>query len=265
MMNRRADRAWRTVWLAPLLLLGCAVPVAADLDEPGANRVVVVLESRGVVSDKEADPTAEGRWRVMVARDDASAAITALTQESLPTPESPGVLESIGQGGLVPSRSSEHARLVAGTAGELERSLRQVDGVLGVRVHLAVTSADPLDIGGTPEPPSASVLLRHRGATPPIAPEEVQRLVAGAVPKLEVARVAVVATSVPAPPQSPERELARFGPVTTTRSSLLPLRAGVGVAILLNLSLFALLWFVAMQLRRTRAELEQARAQGPAE
>jgi type III secretion protein J len=222
---------------ALLALSGCGVPIAAALDEGDANRIVVALEDNGVAAHKEPDPQVENRWRVSVARDDASAATAVLTRESLPAEAAPGVLDALGKGSVVPSRAAEHARFVAGTAGELERSLRAVDGVLSVRVHLAVPPSDPLSGETKPTGPTASVLLRHRGATPPIATADIQRLVAGAIPGLGPAQVSVVSSSVPAPGRPPERELSRFGPITVTRASMPPLRIVVGAAALLNLVL----------------------------
>jgi type III secretory pathway lipoprotein EscJ len=85
---------------------GCSVPIAANLDEGDANRVVVALQTEGVAAQKEHDPDGEGRWRVTVTRDDASAAVTVLGAESLPPPSTPGVLEAVGKGSIVPSRMS---------------------------------------------------------------------------------------------------------------------------------------------------------------
>ena len=247
--------------LAALLVpLGCAVPVAAGLDETGANRVVVALEDNGVVAQKEPDPAVEGRWRVRVAGDDASAAVAVLMRESLPHPEAPGVLDALGKGSIVPSRTAEQAKLTLGTAGELERSLRALDGVLSARVHLAVPPPDPLNSDKKPRLPTASVLIRHRGATPPIGASDVQRLVAGAVPGLEQNHVVVVATPVPAPARPPERELARFGPITVTRSSMLSLRLIVGAAVLLNVILIGLVLTLWSRVRRTQGALSEARA-----
>lgn len=152
-------------WALGLLLFavaGCAVPIVNGADEADANRVVVALEENGIAADKEADPATEGRFRVLVARDDASGAAQVLKQESLPPPATKGVLEALGEGGLVPSRSAEHAKLVAGTAGDLERSLRAIDGVLSARVHLAVPAKTPFE-GENKETATASVLIRHRG------------------------------------------------------------------------------------------------------
>jgi type III secretion system YscJ/HrcJ family lipoprotein len=236
------------------------VPIAGGLDEGDANHAVVALEKNGVAADKDRDPETEGRWRVSVARDDASSAAVILSSESLPPPASPGLLDTLGQSSIVPSRASEQAKFVAGVAGELERSLRSLDGVVSVRVHLAVPTQDALAPEEQPPPPSASVLLRHRGAAPPIATSDVQRLVAGAVPGLSANQVSVVAVPVPAAGRPAERELSRFGPVTVTRASVFPLRAIVGGALLLNLGLLgALLWAWA-RARRAETTLAEPRA-----
>ena len=125
-----------------VLLAGCQVPVAAGLDENDANRVVVALDHAGIDAAKEADPTSEGRFRVTVAHDDASRALTTMADEQLPRAKSRGVLEATERGQLVPSLATEHAQLVAGMAGELERTLGNLDGVLSARVHLNLPARD---------------------------------------------------------------------------------------------------------------------------
>jgi type III secretory pathway lipoprotein EscJ len=180
-----------------------------------------------------------------------------LTRESLPAPAAPGVLDALGKSSVVPSRTAEHARFIAGTAGELERSLRALDGVLSVRVHLAVPRSDPLSGEQKPLGPTASVLMRHRGATPPVATADVQRLVAGAVPGLEPAQVSVVSSSVPAPGRPPERELARFGPITVTRASMPPLRIVVGSAALLNILLLGVVFALWSRTRKQQLLLAE--------
>ncbi|MBN1607540.1 MAG: secretion protein [Polyangiaceae bacterium] len=233
----------------------CSVPVARGLDEQDANRVATALEEQGVAASKEVDPQAEGRWLVSVGPDDAPAATAVLASENLPPRPSPGVLEAMGEDALVPSRASEHARLIAGVAGDLERSLRSIDGVLSARVHLAVPVGDALALDDTRPPPTASVLLRHRGATPPVSVQGVQQLVARAVPALSPEMVSVVATPVPPAKRAPERELARFGPITVTQGTSRTLRAIVGLVIVLNLALIGLLVALWSRLRRAQATL----------
>ena len=243
---------------------GCSAPIAADLAEREANEAVVALEASGVAATKEPDPAHEARWRVTVPRRDAAPAVVALQARGLPRPQAPGVLDALGAGSLVPSRSAEHARLVAGTSGELERSLLGLDGVLAARVHLAVPARDALSLDPHPLEPSASVLLQHRGATPPVGVADVQRLVAGAVPGLGPERVSVVATPVPNAPGA-ATGFARLGPISVTPGSLAPLRwvgAGALLAQLVILMGAVALW---VKLRRAQRALEALRAASGAE
>jgi len=250
--------------LALLLgVAGCTTAVASDLPEVEANRAVVALEQHGVSAEKERDPEAEGRFRVNVGRDEAAAAAGVLSQEAVPSRENPGILQSLGSGSMVPSRLAEHARLLAGIAGELEQSLQAVDGVVSARVHLAAPDKSPLD-EQEPSKPSASVLIRHRGAAPPLATSDVQRLVAGAVPGLAAADVSVVSTPAPASARPADKELRRVGPITVTRASLSPLRLMAGGVVLLNLALLAAVLMLWSKVRRTEDALGQARAAGDA-
>ncbi|HEV8248084.1 MAG TPA: hypothetical protein VGP93_20055, partial [Polyangiaceae bacterium] len=207
----------------------------------------------------------EGTFRVVVARDDASNAALVLTQDNLPPRASPGVLEAVGQGSMVPSRLSEHARLIAGTSGDLERSLRALEGVVSARVHLAVPEHDALALGESEPPATASVLVRHRGATPPIATSDVQRLVAGAVPGLAPDQVSVVMTSAPLQSRPLDRGLSQFGPLAVTKGSIVPLRLMVGIVISVNVALIACLFLLWSRLRKTELALGEAKAgQDPA-
>jgi len=263
---RRAVRAGCGIALvvAATLVEGCATPVAADLDEREANEAVVALEASGVAATKEPDPAHEARWRVTVPRREAAPAVAALQARGLPRPPAPGVLDALGASSIVPSRSAEHARLVAGTSGELERSLLGIDGVLSARVHLAVPPRDVLSLDPHPVEPSASVLLRYRGATPPVGAADVQRLVAGAVPGLGPQRVSVVTAPVPNAPAA-TAGLAHLGPIAVTRASLGPLRwigAGALSAQLLILVAAATIW---LKLRRTQRALEALRTAADAE
>ena len=56
--------------ILPLLIWlgGCSAPVAVDLSEADANRIVVALEDRGIPARKERDPAGDGRFAVEVQR-----------------------------------------------------------------------------------------------------------------------------------------------------------------------------------------------------
>lgn len=248
--------------LGALLLVssaGCTVPITRGLGEEDANRVVLALVREGLPASKETDEQAEGRWLVRVPSDDASEAAAILARDSLPPRTGPGILEALSGKALVPSRSSEHARLLAATAGELERSLQAVDGVLSARVHLGVPMEEALVVDQQHEPqPTASVLVRHAGAALPLPLPSIQRLVAGSVPGLDPARVSVVATGVPPAKRLPDRQLVRFGPVTITQGSLARARLVTAATVLMNLLLFGLLVGLWTRWRVARVALSEA-------
>lgn len=233
-------------WIALPVATACTVPVAVGLDEQDANRVTAALSETGIAADKSPDPDAEQKWRIDVLRDDAARAVSVLAEEKLPRARTPGLLETLDSHALVPSRSNEHTKLIAGVSGELEKTLSGVSGVISARVHLAVPSPDTLSESEPPQP-SASVLLQYRGDRAPMPIGDVQRLVAGAVPGLPTDRVAVVESPVSAPAQS--AGLVRLGPFATTRASAQKLKLLLGAAALLNVILVV---FVAILWNRVR-------------
>jgi type III secretion protein J len=243
-MKHRGERAASRLAVAALAIVStatldaCTSPVAVDLAEAEANRVVAELERNGVAADKSLEPGGDATWRVEVGRLDSTRAVRVLSAENLPRDRAPGLREVLEDGAIVPSRAAEHARLLLGTAGELERSLESVAGVLSARVHLAVARRDPLAGSAALARPTASVLITYRGKTPPITGEDVRRLVAGAVQELSTDAVNVVQAHAE-PDRSGEDALARFGPFTTSASALPKLRLLLGGAALLNIVLVA--------------------------
>jgi type III secretion protein J len=250
---------WRQLPAALVALLAaCTIPVASDLDEAAANRVVAALGRNGVAADKERDAEHEGRFSVDVGRGDASFALAVMAREELPPRASPGWAEALGQSSLIPSRADERAKILMLTAGELERTLLGIEEVISARVHLAMPERDALSVDAA-RPPSASVLLKHGGAAPPLSVLDVQRLVAGAVPGLDPASVVVVAKAVAQPVDRKGTELVRLGPLTTTRSSLPYLRWMIACVATLNACMVALLFALWLRGRRSaRARLVDA-------
>lgn len=248
----------RSTWVACLVLacLGCgacSVPVAADLDEGEANRIVVALDREGIGAEKEVDPAVEGKFRVQVPRDDAARALSTMADEQLPRPKPRGVLDVEGRGQLVPSPAAEHAQLVAGLGGELERSLAHLDGVLSARVHLNLPPRDDFR-DGPPAKTTASVLLEHRGGAPPLTVDAVQRLVAGGAPGLDPANVDVVMVARPGKPADAKPALAHVGPIAVAPGSVGTLRVVLAGLVLFVLSLASLALALYAKLVRTRRE-----------
>ena len=237
---------------AALLMMACSVPVAGGLDERDANLVADALNRAGIEASKDVDPGTEGRYQVLVPRGDAASAIATLREHDLPPRHAPGVIDAVGKGALVPSPLAEHAQYVAGLSGDLERSLASIDGVLGARVHLSIPADDPLS-GRPPRKPTASVLLRHRGATPPVGEDAVQRLVAGAVAELAPESVTVVMVTRPAASALPDNPMSHVGPIAVARSSAGWLRGALAVSLILLIGLAATVLALWFRIRRVAA------------
>jgi type III secretion protein J len=253
----RVARRSPVLLAASALLVACAVPVAGNLDDGEANRVFVALDRANIGAAKEQDPAGDGKWRVTVARDDLPQALSVMREEDLPRREPPGVAESVGKGSLVPSEAAEHAQLVAGLAGELERSLQGIDGVLSARVHLNVPAPSPLR-DSAPVRGSAGVLLEHRGATPPVSAESVQRLVAGSVADLVPGDVVVVMVPRAAPPElNGAGSLAHVGPIAVARASMRALQGALVAMVALVAGLAAATLALYSRLARARAALSR--------
>jgi type III secretion protein J len=106
--------------------------------------------------------------------------------------------------------------------------------------------------------PTASVLIRHRSTSPPLGPDDVKKLVAGAVSGLSPDAVAVVFVPVPKAQTAGDRELAHLGPVAVTRGSLPTLRA-IAIGVLLTLALLGgAVLALAVRLRRAKEATEDA-------
>jgi type III secretion protein J len=251
----------RTACLALLasVATGCAVPIAGGLEEGDANRVVVALDQTGVDAVKEADPGVEGKYRVMVPRDEASRALATMADEQLPRARSRGVLDAADRGQLVPSQAAEHAHLVAGLSGDLEKTLGNLDGVLAARVHMNLPPRDALR-DGPPAKATASVLVEHRGTTPPLTAEAIARLVSGGAPGLAPADVAVVFVPHAARPAGGRAELAHVGPIAVARGSTNLLRAALAGLVLLVVALAAATLALYARLARAQREREEASA-----
>jgi type III secretion protein J len=242
---------------ASALAVGCAVPVAGNLDDREANRVFVALDRANIDATKEADPSAEGKWRIDVTRDDVPRALAALREEQLPRSEPASVLDALTKGSLVPSEATERAALVAGTAGDLERSLEGIEGILRARVHLSVPpSSSRLELTGpSPSRGSASVLIEHRGATPPLSADSVARLVAGGVAGLIPADVSVVMLARDVPSASGAIGMGHVGPIAVARTSLRVLQAALVALIAVVAVLAASTLIFYSRWARMRAEL----------
>ena len=261
-MNAVWLRVVRAVLLAALAAggAGCGVELEHGLDEHQANEVAAVLESAGIAADKVPEDNNANAYKIVVARADAGRAFALLEARDLPRRALRGLSDTFAGNSLLPSPIEDRARYSAALAVELERSLEEIPGVVAARVHLALPADEPL-VGDAPHArPTASVLLKTKGALA-LSDGDVKRLVAGAVQDLAPADVGVVVTSTVVEPGAPP--LDRVGPVRVARESrtLTAALATSGLVLILLLSLG--LVFAALrlgQLRRRVRDLERSGA-----
>lgn len=252
-VSAKVSAATAALTLAMTLALGgCSTGVLHGLDEQAANEALSALERAGITAEKVSDDGLQtAGYGLRVARGDATRALEVLRSQGLPRERRQGFAEVYGQPSLIPSGSEERARYLAATAGEIERTLETIDGVVAARVHLVPEEADPLALatlgaGGTAEgkprvPARAAVLLKAARGQTPLSTADVQRLVAGSVPALEPAAVAVVVTAAPEIAPRGLGPLASVGPLRVTPSSRGPLIAVFATGLLVIALLAAML------------------------
>jgi type III secretion protein J len=254
-----------------LLLAGCdqRTELTRVQSEKEANRILVVLESRGVTSASKQQQTEQRAtvWSISVSQEELSSARAILVQNDLPREDPGGFATMIAQGGLIPTKQQERAKMMYAMAGELEKTLSAIDRVVVARVHVVLPENDPFQRSAATRPSaSAMVLLKYTplpGETAtalptndhsdaPIAEGQVQQMVARSVEGLLPDDVFVTFTrsmplefaAAPAPMAAPPA--ASSGGETSSglagnRSILLQLLGAVAGFGLLSIILTALL------------------------
>lgn len=210
-----------TVPLALVLVLAsCAVEIVHDLEELEANQLLASLQQQGIPAEKTR--TVQGStasYSLKVPGGQASKAWRIMREQNLPRPKRLGLGEVFAKPSLVPTATQERALLHHALGEEIAKTLQSVEGVVEARVHLVLPVRDPLAPGDAPRPaPRASALVRAT-APAPIAREEVQRLVAGAVDGLKPEDVTVVIVTGARPAPAAAAELARLGPFLVAEGS----------------------------------------------
>ena len=118
---------------------------------------------------------------------------------------------------------------------------------------MSLPSPEPLR-EGIRERSTASVLIAHRGTTPPLAEAAVQRLVAGGAPGLAIADVAVVMVPRSAlaaeTAEEADRAMARLGPFGVARSSLRPIQITLAAMLVVLAGLAGALLVIGSRLSR---------------
>jgi type III secretion protein J len=245
-----------TVGLA-LVTVACKDTLQSGLSEHQANQIALALDAAEIAATKVAGHGSDSaRFAVQVPTSDMASALRVLERERLPRPEAPALLELYGEGGLVATPAEDRARFALAVAGELSRSVERIAGVADARVHLALGEPQPaLDL---PAPlAKASVLVRRRPGASAIDEAAIRTLVAGGIDGLAADRVIVVqVTSEGA--LRPTPSLVQIGPISVTRGSAFALKALLGGALALDLTLavtLVVLWRNYRRAQRDRSEV----------
>ena len=212
----------RTTALAGLaalaLLAACKEELHTGLSEAEANEIVSVLTRAGAEASRTLG--GDGTATVLVESADFGRAVEVLKSQGYPK-RAYLTLGDVFQGdGFVVSQMEERARFVFAMTEELSRTIAEIDGVLGARVHVVLPTSDPMSRSRAAS--SASVAIRHLAAadTEDLLPQ-IKMLVANSIEGLSYDKVSVVFIPVAAsagPPPPPAEGAAR-GPLAALAAS----------------------------------------------
>ncbi len=151
----------------------------SNLDLKEASQMTASLDQAGIKYDLKGDGST-----IMVARDKVDKARMLLANKGLPTQASVGYeifdnAPALGQTEFVQNLDQQRA-----LEGELARTIRTMQGVDSVRVHLVMPRRDLFE--DEAQAPTASVMVGlSRGDLPAESVRTIRNLVAGAVPNLK--------------------------------------------------------------------------------
>ena len=140
------------------LLSACKVDLYSGIEQKEANEILGLLLRAGIDADKVNER--EGKNTIRVEKEHVEQAIAVLTARGLPRSRSMNIMDVFKSEGLIASANAERMRYIYAMSEELTGTLSQLDGVVAVRVHIAVPEARR---NGKPEGhPSAAVFLKHQ-------------------------------------------------------------------------------------------------------
>ncbi|HQR37080.1 MAG TPA: hypothetical protein PLF26_01660 [Blastocatellia bacterium] len=164
--------------LAQCSLVACGGrALLSELSPSEAERCSVVLRSAGLDVTVERDDSGGDAGRRLTLRGDEAdyrTALRVLEEHNLPHRTAPGF--STETSALIPTATEERARFIKGLSGEIEAMIESVDGVVAAEALVSIPERRAL-AGPETEAASASVVVSHTGATPPISTDEIRALV----------------------------------------------------------------------------------------
>lgn len=191
-------------------------PLYRDLAQTDASTIVAELDKTGT-----AYRLADGGRTILVPSESVDSTRLHVAGQDLPLQGTVG-FELFNSSSIGLTEFAQRINLQRALQGELARTIMRIDGVEAARVHLSL--GEQTAFRGDRRPPRASVAVRTRAgrALSSTTVRGIQRLVAGSVPDLDLASVAVlndrgavVSGEAPAdmaarPGSEEERSVARF-------------------------------------------------------
>jgi type III secretion protein J len=181
-MKVSACRPW--VLAVACIVAGCSRgPLYSDLTENQANEVQATLLSAGIDARKQA-MTKTKDWCVEVDRSDIPRAMAVLNASGLPRQPLRNLGEVFPKEGFVSSPLEERARYVFALSQEVEQTLRQLDGVVDARVHIAMPERNVLD-DKSPSASASVVIIEQPGASLEARETDIKAIVTDGVEGLD--------------------------------------------------------------------------------
>lgn len=189
-----------------LVLTGCLRRnLLNDVSEKDAREIAVVLSRNGISASISKQQSAkkdsssipgQTQWMVHIHGADETLidAWQVLQQSGLPRAKEKGLDEVFTGTGLIPTAGEEKARMLVGMAGEMNRTLRTIPGVVDARVHIAVPENSPLSNANESAPTTASVLVTYWSSGQKPDEDKIKQLVAKGVQGLKPDNVFVYPT-----------------------------------------------------------------------
>lgn len=181
------------VAIAALTMLALApnmTTLYAGLPPGEAGKMVSALEKLGVQVRATDDGTT-----VQVPSQDVARARMALAQQGLPGVTGTGYEIFDADNGLGLTSFMQNVNSRRALEGELSRSILQIEGVDGARVHIVMPERE--SFSRTAPTPTASVIIRMKGGMPLERSQArgIRHLVASAVPNLKATAVTILDTA----------------------------------------------------------------------
>lgn len=127
---------FRLFLVLSLLLIGCKAELIHNVSEWEASRLVSLLQSNGVIAEKEIDE--KGAWMITVDKSDEIAAFNIIGPQRFPRETE--THEEDSNTSLIPSKEGERFRYERSVSKVLERTLLAIPGVREAKVQMSLPS-----------------------------------------------------------------------------------------------------------------------------